>query len=178
MSLHLNQSKELINLHKELGIPSDYQEKRNLEIIPEVDIKELVVSVIDHTGRPIVLKKNASLALQKLLDASLSDNISILPFSSFRSYKYQATLIRNHLKQGRDIDEVLINIAAPGFSEHHTGCAIDVTTEGVKPLLEEFENTEAFIWLSQNASKFGFKMSYPRDNKQGFVYEPWHWFYI
>ena len=43
------------------------------------------------------------------------------------------------------------SIAAPGYSEHHTGRAVDLTTPACDPLAEEFENTQAFDWLHLNA---------------------------
>jgi len=67
--------------------------------------------------------------------------------------------------------------APPGYSEHHSGRALDVTTPGATPLQEEFEGTPAFAWLSKNAASFGFALSYPRGNRHGFMYEPWHWCY-
>ena len=76
---------------------------------------------------------------------------------------------------GMPMDEILRVSAAPGYSEHHTGCAIDITTPGSEPLEEEFEHTDAFRWLVRSAERFGFAMSYPRDNAFGIIYEPWHW---
>ena len=68
--------------------------------------------------------------------------------------------------------------ALPGESEHHTGMAIDLTTGDEKEVLtESFEKTYAFEWLTENAYKYGFKLSFPRNNDYGFVYEPWHWCY-
>jgi D-alanyl-D-alanine carboxypeptidase len=65
--------------------------------------------------------------------------------------------------------------AAPGHSEHHTGRAVDIATPGSRPLTEEFEQTDAFRWLSSRAVEFGFSLTYPRDNPWGIAYEPWHW---
>jgi D-alanyl-D-alanine carboxypeptidase len=65
--------------------------------------------------------------------------------------------------------------ALPGYSEHHTGRAIDITTPDFKPLTEEFEHSSAFKWLTQRANEFGFTMTYPRNNEFGIAYEPWHW---
>ena len=65
--------------------------------------------------------------------------------------------------------------AAPGYSEHHTGRAVDLTTPGTPPLLEAFERTAAFAWLERHAARFGFVMTYPRNNPLGVIYEPWHW---
>jgi len=49
--------------------------------------------------------------------------------------------------------------------------------EGFPPLEEEFEKSVAFQWLSVNAKDFGFRLSYPKENRFGIAYEPWHWFY-
>ena len=95
--------------------------------------------------------------------------------SGFRSIEYQASLIRNKLESGQSLSEILAVNAAPGFSEHHTGHAIDIASPGSRPLTEEFEASTAFAWLQQEASRFGFSMTYPRENQQGFIYEPWHW---
>ncbi len=45
-------------------------------------------------------------------------------------------------------------------------------------LNENFENTKAFQWLQTNAARFGFEMSFPKDNSQGVSYEPWHWRFV
>ena len=73
------------------------------------------------------------------------------------------------------MEAILKVSAAPGYSEHHSGCAIDVTTPGYKALEEPFETSPAFKWLSDNAEKFDFSLSYPQNNPHGVAYEPWHW---
>ena len=65
--------------------------------------------------------------------------------------------------------------AAPGYSEHHSGRAVDLTTPGSPVLEEAFEESDAFAWLRRRAPEFGFRMSYPRDNPHRVAYEPWHW---
>jgi D-alanyl-D-alanine carboxypeptidase len=95
--------------------------------------------------------------------------------SGFRSVDYQAGLIRTKLDRGQAIEAILQVNAAPGFSEHHTGQAVDIATPGSRPLTEEFEDTPAFEWLTREADRFGFSMSYPRNNPFGLIYEPWHW---
>jgi D-alanyl-D-alanine carboxypeptidase len=75
------------------------------------------------------------------------------------------------------VESILCASAPPGYSEHHSGRAVDVTTEGEqeRTLEEEFEQTAAFAWLSSNAGRFGYFLSFPRNNRFGYVYEPWHW---
>ena len=45
-------------------------------------------------------------------------------------------------------------------------------------LSTRFEETTAFRWLEQNAARYHFTLSFPRDNPQGVSYEPWHWRYF
>jgi len=110
-----------------------------------------------------------------MVSAAADDGIRLLIVSGFRTFDYQAQLIRKKLAAGQTIGEILTVNAAPGFSQHHTGTAVDVASPGSRPLTEEFENSEAFQWLVENAARFGFSMTYPRANRWGFVYEPWHW---
>lgn len=100
-----------------------------------------------------------------------------MPFSGFRSYIHQKNLIDKHLKNGRKLEDILTHIAIPGFSEHHSGRAIDIHAKDRPILGEDFEKTDAFAWLTKNADRFGFRLSYPRANALGIIYEPWHWFY-
>ena len=39
----------------------------------------------------------------------------------------------------------------------------------------DFENTNAYKWLTSHAQDFGFELSFPPNNLQGVSYEPWHW---
>jgi D-alanyl-D-alanine carboxypeptidase len=95
--------------------------------------------------------------------------------SGYRSHDYQLGIFRRKLARGQSVDEILRVNAAPGFSEHHDGRALDVSTPGEPAAEESFEATPAFAWLRKRAGEFGFVMSYPRDNPHGIVYEPWHW---
>ena len=97
--------------------------------------------------------------------------------SAYRSVDYQIEIIKNKLQQGRTIAEILLVNAIPGFSEHHTGCALDLTTTGAELLHVTFENTAAFLWLEQHASNYHFYLSYPKNNPGDIIYEPWHWAY-
>ena len=87
----------------------------------------------------------------------------------------QVEIVRSKLEQGFSLDSILEVSAPPGYSEHHTGRAIDIATPATRPLTAEFEGSPAFIWLQANAGAFGFRMPYGRGNRFGFDYEPWHW---
>ncbi len=138
---------------------------------------QLVDSDIDCFSRPTKLHPSANQAWQALKSAATADGIKLQLVSAFRSMPYQAQLIRNKLDQGQTLNSILSTNAAPGHSEHHTGCAVDITTNDFQPLSEEFEHSPAFAWLTTHAVRFDFSMSYPKDNDQGIIYEPWHWRY-
>jgi D-alanyl-D-alanine carboxypeptidase len=163
----------LRELHTELGIPDDYgvdgQKPQYEEAIELVDVGPNLV------GRMQRLTADTAASWQEMLSAARVDGITLMIVSGFRNFEYQASLIRKKINAGQALGDILAVNAAPGFSEHHTGRAIDIASPGSRPLTEEFEASEAFAWLERNAVDYGFSMSYPRDNPQGFIYEPWHW---
>ena len=79
------------------------------------------------------------------------------------------------LESGQTPETVFSVSAAPGFSEHHSGNAIDLSDGEGEPLVEAFEETAAFGWLTAHAQAYGFYLSFPRDNPHKLIYEPWHW---
>ena len=123
------------------------------------------------------LHPSAFSAWKKMKEAARTEGIHFYIVSAFRSIARQLEIIEG--KRSNDLsDEEIFRVSAlPEFSEHHTGRALDLNTPEFPALQEEFEDSQAFQWLIQNASRFGFELSYPRENKYGISYEPWHWFY-
>jgi D-alanyl-D-alanine carboxypeptidase len=157
----------------ELGVSPEMLAARSLVVCPEA--QELVVVAIGNDGREHLLAPEAAAAWQAMSAAALSGGAILSIVSAFRSVDRQAEIFRAKLARGMSLDAILCLSAPPGYSEHHSGCAIDLATEGVAPLEPEFENTAAFRWLSRNAGRFGFVLSYPAQNPHGYTYEPWHW---
>ena len=110
-----------------------------------------------------------------LADAAREEGVELQLVSAYRSVDYQAGILRRKLERGQAIDEILAVSAAPGYSEHHSGRAVDLTAPGYPVLEEPFEDSEAFAWLNRRAGEFGFRLSFPRGNPHGVAYEPWHW---
>jgi zinc D-Ala-D-Ala carboxypeptidase len=157
----------------ELGIPPDYGVDpplpRHLETANLVDVEPNIVGRVQRLTPP------TAAAWRRMKRAAFEDAVELLLVSGFRSVGYQIELIRNKLAAGQDIHTILTVNAAPGYSEHHTGRAIDVATPGSRPLTDEFEESSAFAWLCEHAGRFGFRMTYGRGNPYGVRYEPWHW---
>jgi D-alanyl-D-alanine carboxypeptidase len=163
----------LRELHEELGIPADYGGAGGPPSFNEA--KELVDVGPNLVGRMQRLTPEAALQWQAMVAAADRVGIQLLIVSGYRGVEYQAGLIRKKLEAGQAIKDILRVNAAPGFSEHHTGRAVDIATPGSRPLTEEFEETDAFRWLTSRAIEFGFSLTYLRDNPWGIAYEPWHW---
>jgi D-alanyl-D-alanine carboxypeptidase len=168
-------SQRLVQIHELLSIPADFADSCPLPI--QEECKDLCYSENDCFDRPQQMTPATFRSWQIMRQQAAAEGIVLTIVSAFRSIDYQYELIRKKLTQGQSIEAILNTNAAPGFSEHHTGRAIDLTTDGVEPLTEEFELTGAFRWLESNADQFGFNMSFPRDNSLGIIYEPWHWLY-
>ena len=160
-------------LFADLGIPIDYgRHPRRPGYSEASDLEDVEPNIL---GRMQRLVPATARAWREMKAAALSDGVELLLVSGFRSVRYQADLIRKKLGAGQDIASILKVNAAPGFSEHHTGRAVDVATPGSRPLTTDFESSRAFAWLQDHAPSHGFTMPYGRDNAQGFSYEPWHW---
>ncbi|MDH3275908.1 MAG: M15 family metallopeptidase [Gammaproteobacteria bacterium] len=163
----------LRELHQELGIPEDYGQDGRKPVFEEaVDLVDVGPNLV---GRMQRLTLETARKWAEMVDAAAADGVTLLIVSGFRGIDYQASLIRKKLNAGQIVSDILRVNAAPGFSEHHTGRAVDIATPGCRPLTEAFEDSDAFRWLVENAARYGFSMSYPRENPFGFIYEPWHW---
>ena len=135
----------------------------------------LELAGFDRWRRPLWLTRRAGRSWQRMRLAASADGVSLEAISGYRSHAYQAGIFARKLARGLSVGQILTVNAAPGFSEHHSGRALDIGTPGEPAAEESFEATPAFHWLQAHAGRFGFQLSYPRDNPHGIVYEPWHW---
>lgn len=125
---------------------------------------------------------------KKMIDDAKADGVDLLICSSYRSVERQETLfaeqIQSFLNQGYSQDDARTEaakwVAVPRTSEHHTGLALDIVTPTYQVLDFGFEKTEAFKWLYNHCTEYGFILRYPKDKADitGIVYEPWHYRYV
>lgn len=141
---------------------------------------ESELAPISADGR-IRMRKTAAQKFQEMVQAARSAGVILVPISGFRSVKEQEQLFFAVGAQRNQTPAQRAALSAPpGHSEHHTGYAVDIG-DGAAPstnLQATFEQTKAFAWLQGNAARFGFEMSFPKDNVQGVSYEPWHWRFV
>ncbi len=134
------------------------------------------------TIREQYLPRPVYLAFQRMNKALKNETErKLLIDSGYRSPAYQTILFLYYLKLHRfNFLRTAQGVAFPGYSEHGNPerQAIDFITTGGVPSDEKpigFEKTREFKWLLKNANKFGFYLSYPKNNKEGVMFEPWHW---
>ena len=148
--------------------------------LPYAEAKQEDLEPITAKGH-IRLRKSAAAKFLAMQQDARAQGITLEPISGFRSIQEQKYLFFK-VKESR-VQETTKRAqvsAPPGYSEHHTGYAVDIG-DGKNPssnLNDNFEKTDAFHWLEKNANRYSFEMSFPRNNVQGVSYEPWHWRFI
>ena len=123
------------------------------------------------------LRKEAKDAFESLSKDAKKLGYRVIAVSTYRDYEYQNKLYNIYVDE-KGIEYADKCSARPGHSEHQTGLAVDV--EGSNRDYDEFENSKEFIWMKENAYKYGFILRYPKGKEKitGFKYEPWHYRYV
>lgn len=126
--------------------------------------------------REMYIHSNVWLFLQELIDNANNEGIKLLIASAYRSFDTQATLKSSYtVTYGAGTANQFS--ADQGYSEHQLGTTVDFTTPEIGANLSKLDSQEAFRWLQDNAYKYGFILSYPKDNSY-YKYEPWHWRFV
>lgn len=126
------------------------------------------------------LRKEAAKHLELLFNAAEKQNIELFAVSGYRSYNRQVAVFDAKANQVGATAAATV-VAVPGFSEHQTGLAMDISSRSVNfELIEPFGETVEGKWLAENAHKFGFILRYPKGKESitGYQYEPWHFRYV
>lgn len=119
--------------------------------------------------------------LQALLAAARAAGVALEVQSAYRSYSYQVSTF-DYWVAHSGMDAALATSARPGHSEHQLGTALDFRSADGPAAWDvaDWRTTPEGAWLAQNASRFGFVMSYPEGQKAltCYAYEPWHYRYV
>ena len=166
----------LVLVNKQNKLPEDWEEKVEL-----VDTK-------NAWNDDIKVEKKAFEKYQELAaDLKKNDGITIELDSAYRSVAAQQELWDTwSADPDKGPEYVQKYVAVPGYSEHHTGLAIDIVldfgeVEGIVSDNEAMlQNTEAFAKIHAKLAKYGFILRYleGKDEITGYSYEPWHLRYI
>ena len=133
----------------------------------------LQTAYADNYVDPIVLEQYT-----KMHDDIKNElGVNLMVNSSYRSYQDQADIYENFKHRGQSYADSYA--ARPGFSEHQTGLAIDITSLEHKGQ-SAFSESEEYQWLKDNCYKYGFILRYPKDKEiiTGYSNESWHFRYV
>ncbi len=126
-------------------------------------------------NRPQLIHSGVLPHLNDLLKASAQSNLKLQIVSAYRSFYDQESVKAGYtVLYGSGANQFS---ADQGYSEHQLGTAVDFTTLEIDGRFSEFEKSPAVTWLNDNAYKFGFVLSYPKNNAY-YQFEPWHWRYV
>ena len=161
----------LVLVNKQNKLPDDWEEK--VEII----------TVKDAWGDDIKVEKQAYEKYLELKSALEQEQVYIELDSCYRSVAAQQELWDRWTRE-KGIDYVRTYVAVPGYSEHHTGLALDICIKVNGELVYENEDMiaqrEIFAKIHAKLADYGFILRYleNRDDITGYAYEPWHLRYV
>lgn len=125
------------------------------------------------------LRAEAAKAADTMIDAAVTDGVTLLVSSAYRSYAVQQQTYQYWVSvNGQQVADQLS--ARPGYSEHQTGLAIDFASPEGCRLEECYRDTLAGQWLAKNAPRYGYILRFPngRQSVTGYHFEPWHYRYV
>ena len=108
--------------------------------------------------------------------AAAKEGINLHVVSGLRTKATQVSTFKKKFNGKPSVEQMnkrALASAPSGYSEHHTGYAMDINSTS-----ESFANTKEYRWLLAHAKDYGFEISFPKGNKQGVTFEPWHWRYV
>ncbi len=136
-----------------------------------------LVTIEAKYGRTLLLEGTVYEQYKLMWNAANEEGLSLYIRSPYRSYATQQRLYNDYVAQdGKEAADTYS--ARPGYSEHQTGLAFDVTSPTTN--FDTFSNSREFKWLLEHAHEYGFILRYPEGKEKitGYIYEPWHYRYV
>ena len=169
-----------VNSSPDIEVVATPEKEDLLGHLPYEEINQQNLKAITPNGS-IKMHKSAAVKFKEMANAARVAGVTLVPLSGFRSVEQQKQLFFQIKEQRGQVASQRAEVSAPpGYSEHHTGYAIDIGDANMSQtnLKTSFEETPAFKWLEKNAPRYSFELSFPKDNEQGIAYEPWHWRFV
>ena len=156
-------------VNKEHKLPDDYESRVDL------------VKVKNCFGKDFEVERETYTHFQELQEDLKKDGIHIELESAYRSVARQKELTEE-LRQSEGEDYVKNFVAVPGYSEHHTGMALDVSVvENGRIRDDEYLHWETpYQKMHRKLADHGFILRYPPGKAAitGYAYESWHCRYV
>ncbi|MEE1043605.1 MAG: D-alanyl-D-alanine carboxypeptidase family protein [Clostridia bacterium] len=155
----------LVLVNKYHQLPSGFNQYNLVKMSREYTVND---------GKQYLLSAVAYEKYVQMADDAKKDGLTMKVVSAYRTEDYQKNLYNNKVRTTGKVNADNYS-ARPGFSEHQTGLAVDISsTKGV------FEYTPEFKWLQKHAHEYGYILRYPKGKEwiTGYSYEPWHYRYV
>jgi LAS superfamily LD-carboxypeptidase LdcB len=139
------------------------------------DLANIASTSLYKKNKPIKIHAKVLPYLERLFQAEEGNGTPLRVISAYRSFGDQAVLKSGYtVTYGSGANAFS---ADQGYSEHQLGTTLDFTTVALGAAFNEFDETKAYAWLNANAYKYGFVLSYPKNNEY-YQFEPWHWRFV
>ena len=167
----IQDEKYLVLVNKENKLPDDWLDQIEL------------VTARNTLGEEFQVERVALENYEALRTEALANGVGIELDSTYRSVDEQQE-IWDEFTEEYGIDYVKSHVAVPGYSEHHTGLAVDIFImkdgQEIRENEEMVADREDFAIVHSLLADHGFILRYPegKDDLTGYAYEPWHFRYV
>ena len=161
----------LVFVNKTHKLPDDYEAK-----LPLITVKNAF-------GREFQIEPETYWHFEQLRTALKQKGIYVELDSVYRSVARQKEIVAE-FTQKYGADYVKQYVAVPGYSEHHTGLAVDICLVVDGKIIDDNDEMiaqrEIFAQIHPLLAEYGFILRYPqgKESVTGYSYEPWHFRYV
>ena len=165
----------LILVNKFYKLPDDYENKVNLVN---------ATNNITDDNRTFLIENETYMNFINLRESLLQEeSITIELDSVYRSVKRQQEIWDQFVRE-KGIDYARKYVAQPGYSEHHTGLAVDICLVVNGTVIDDNDEMiaqkEIFAKIHKKLADHGFILRFLKGKEKitGYNYEPWHFRYV
>lgn len=145
--------------------------------------KNKTKSYLVNSGSELLTPDTVS-ALNSMMDDfyAETENRTVLVNSGWRSLEGQQRTI-DYYREQKGQEYVDNHLQAPGYSEHHSGYAFDLSVyveDGEASAMWQFDGKGDYFWINQNSEQYGIILRYSANKEAitGVSYTSWHFRYV
>lgn len=158
--------------------------------LPQDYCDNVETSLVYKSTRSFFMDSRVESYVKDMFDAAEADGIELVMVSAYRTIAYQENNFNESVRERMEqrgmteeeaIADTTLEVAPPGASEHNSGLAADIMTEGMVDMTDDsFKDTEAYEWLRKHCADYGFIVRYPQGKESitGYKFEPWHYRFV
>ena len=151
---------ELMLVNRYYGLNKDYEPEDIVDVPTQYayDGKKISNSILNN--------------IIDLISAGKKVGYTFVVSDGYRSYKEQEEIYNSFVDSygQSEADEL---VAKPGHSEYQTGLSFDL--KPYNKVIEDVSTNEEYLWLKDNAYKYGFIFRYDKEHEEITQFEPSAW---